>query len=47
MELGIKEIVKFAVAGLVLIATVGIIVVLFKGKGGDALASIGRLLRFG
>ncbi len=43
----IEQIRKMVLAIVVLLAVVGIIIFLFKGKGGDALASIGRALRFG
>lgn len=42
-----KEVVKILIVVLVLLLMVGIIVVLFKGKGGDVLSSIKNMLRFG
>ncbi len=42
-----KEIVKILIVVLVLVLIVGIIVVLFKGKGGDVLSTIKNALRFG
>ena len=42
-----KEIVKILIVVLVLLLMVGIIFVLFKGKGGDVLSAIKNMLRFG
>jgi len=42
-----EEIVKLLIAVVVLIILIGAFIFLFKGKGGDILASIKNLIRFG
>ena len=42
-----KAIVEMLIAIVVLLAVVGIIIFLFKEKGGDALASFMRVIKFG
>ena len=42
-----EEIVKILIVVLVLVLMIGVIVVLFSGKGGDILSSIKNMLRFG
>ena len=42
-----EEIVKILIALVVLIVLIGVVVVLFKGKGGELLGSIKNILRFG
>ena len=43
----VEEIVKILIAIVLLIALVGVVIVLLKGKGGDLLGSIRNILRFG
>ena len=42
-----EEVVKILVVVVVIIIMVGAVLILFKGKGGDLLASIKNVLRFG
>ena len=42
-----EEIVKILVIVLVLVVMIGAIIFLFKGKGGESLAGIKNIFRFG
>jgi preprotein translocase subunit SecG len=42
-----EEVVKILIVVVVLIILIGAVIFLFKGKGGELLASIKNVLRFG
>jgi len=42
-----EEVVKILIAVVVLVLMVGVVIVLFSGKGGDLLDSVRNLMRFG